>query len=122
MWGGYVSCIVAQMPLNEMLMSRNLLFALEPDSHLKILILAVSCTVSIFGQIYVKAFGVFSVEVVCWAEVLNFEHIMFCKVKLGEVKVISDTKVNKDAFVFVKPIQGILKQSKRLICVNGILC
>ncbi len=60
-----------QPPLNNSSMLLHLLMALQPQSHLRIFIFVVRCTVSILGEVNVEMLRLFSVIVISGAKESN---------------------------------------------------
>lgn len=103
-------------------MSKDLLLVLQPPCHLHKLILMVVGTISILCKVNMETLCMLCVEVVCCPKEFDQLCIMACKVKLGEIEIIVNTKLNKDLSVCMKAVKSIIKQLQSFISVNRILC
>jgi len=80
----------------------DLLFTLQPNRHLRKFVLVISGGICVLRQIDVKPLCVFSVEIVRGAIKLDEVDIVACEMKLRDIKMVTDSKVNKYRFVFMK--------------------
>ena len=74
-------------PLDIPVVTPDFLSALEPESHLDILVLTVRCAVRLLGQVDMEPFGVLGVEVISSSEQFNEEAVMAHEMKLRQVKI-----------------------------------
>ena len=102
-------------------MTENFFPSLQPDRHLCIFIAVICCPVSVFCQVDVEAFRVFSIIVISCPEQFDRINVVSEGVKLWEVEIVSDTELDKDMLVFVELFEGFVQELEGFRCVQGIL-
>ena len=102
-------------------MSMNFFPSFQPDCHLCILVSVICCPVSILRQVDVKSFCILSVVVIGCPEHFDGVDVVSEGVEFWEVEIVSDTEVNKDVLVLVKPLEGLVQKLKGFRGVDGIL-
>ena len=103
-------------------MPEDLLFAFEPNSHLRVLITVIGCAVRVLCQINVKALRIFSVVVVRCAEQLNGLDIVNQRVEFGKVEVLANTELDKDMFVGMEITEGLMEEPQGFRGMYWVLC
>src|ERR1700743_780296 len=83
--------------------------------------MVISCTICILCKINVETLCVLSIVVVCCTKQLNRVNIMNQGVELGQIKVLTNAKLNKNGFVGMKIMEGLTKKLKGFRGVYWIL-
>src|SRR5438477_11232639 len=99
--------ITSQAPGNVHFMSINFFSSFQPKDHLRILILGVCCSISLFCVIKVQAFRSLGVIIISCTEKLDGRHIMLEGMKFWDLEVISYTKINKDVLICMEAIECV---------------
>lgn len=110
-----------EVPFKELLMTQDLLLALEPDSHLTEFILVVACMVSILCEVDMEVFRVLSVVVICGAKQFNRPLVVVKGVELWELEVCPDAEVNEHLLVRMEVGKCFIKKGQCLGSVRGVL-
>ena len=102
-------------------MSKHLLLPHQPPCHLHKLILVVGGTISILRKVDMEVLHMLRVEVISRPKEFDQLYVMACKMELGNIETIANTKVNKDLFICMEVIKSFVKQLQSFIGVNRIL-
>ena len=94
-------------PLDVFFMAVYLLFAFQPQRHLRKLVFEVGGTIGVFGKVDVETLGVLCVVVVRRTEEFDVHNIMAEGVKFGEIKVVPNAEFDEDRFVVVKALERV---------------
>lgn len=78
--------LTIETPLDVGLMTEDLLLALEPERHLRVLILMVGCVICILCEVDVETFGCLGIVVVCCAIKLDCRDVMLEGMEFREVE------------------------------------
>ena len=102
-------------------MSVDFFPSFQPNCHLRILVSVICRPVRILCQVDVESFCILGVVVISCPKHFDGVDIVSEGVEFGEVKIVSDTKVNKDVLVLVKPLERLIQKLKGFGGVDGIL-
>ena len=97
------------MPIEVTFMMENFFPLLQLDCHLCVFVAVICCPVSVFCQVNVEVFRVFSIIVINCPEQFDRINVVSKGVKLWEVEIISDTELDKDMLVFVELFEGFVR-------------
>jgi hypothetical protein len=106
----YYLSLASKAPFQVVLVPEELLPTSQPSSHLRIFIAVVGCTVGIFCEINMKTLCIFSVIIVCCSKQFNGVNIVNQGVKLGQVEVLTNAKLNKYVFVVMEIMKGLVEE------------
>lgn len=84
-------------------------------------VLEVCGSVSIFGEVDVEAFGVFSIVVVRCSIKLDVFGKVFGKMDFGYVEVMLNPEADEDIFVVMEAVKGVVERVESGIGMNRVL-
>lgn len=99
-----------QTPLNVEFVALDLLLALEPGRHLRVLVAAIRSPICILCHIDMEPLRVLRVVVVRCTEELDGVRVVAESMKFRDIEVIANTKVLEDAPILVETVESIVKE------------